>query len=433
MKDPILRYTKAALTIVLIQAVVPHIHASDAERPNVVFLLSDDQGWGDYSFMGHPHIETPHIDRLASEGILYERGYVTAPLCRPSLASMATGMYPHQTKIRGNDPVGKKRDPELRNRMTAPMDRLPSFIKELQANGYATLQTGKWWEGSPLKHGFDEAMTHGDPTKGGRHGDKGLTIGRKTMQPIYDFVDKSIAEDKPFFIWYGVYLPHTPHNAPERLFNKYKDVAPNEATAWYWANCEWLDETCGQLVDFLKEKGVYENTLFVYTCDNGWRQSPKRNRYETPSKREPEEIGIRTPIFITHTSQLEPLRDKTTLASNIDIAPTILQACGIEPPEEMSGLDLRDTDALKARDRVFVDVYEHDIDLDKLDDIDSNLNARVVIDGWSKLTQRLDSVQLYDLKTDDDDQNDLSQSNPEKVAQLEAMISQWLKETPVPE
>jgi len=82
--------------------------AQAAEKPNVVFLLSDDQGWMDYGFMGHPHVKTPHLDRLASEGLLYERGYVTAPLCRPSLASLAAGLYPHQTGIRGNDPVMPK-------------------------------------------------------------------------------------------------------------------------------------------------------------------------------------------------------------------------------------------------------------------------------------------------------------------------------------
>lgn len=94
----------------------------------------------------------------------------------------------------------------------------------------------------------------GDVTRGGRHGDIGLKIGRSTMKPIHDFVAESQAQKKPFFIWYGVYLPHSPHNAPERLFNKYKDVAPNEPTAWYWANVEWLDETCGELVDSSRKK-----------------------------------------------------------------------------------------------------------------------------------------------------------------------------------
>ncbi|WP_040766436.1 sulfatase-like hydrolase/transferase, partial [Novipirellula maiorica] len=147
-----------------------------AERPNVVFLLSDDQGWDDYGFMGHPHLQTPNLDQLAKSGLLYERGYVTAPLCRPSLASIVTGMYPHEIGIRGNDPLlpegVNRKDAEhktvstaFRNRMTAPMLKIPSFVKELKKNGYATLQTGKWWEGNPLDHGFTDAMTHGNHSR----------------------------------------------------------------------------------------------------------------------------------------------------------------------------------------------------------------------------------------------------------------------------
>lgn len=412
-------------------------NAASAAQPNVVFLLSDDQGWADYGFMGHPHVKTPNIDRLARSGLLYERGYVTAPLCRPSLASLASGLYPHQTGIRGNDPVlpngnsraAKKNNQvsvEYRSRMTAPMSSHPSFIKTLKQNGYATLQTGKWWEGNPLEHGFTDAMTHGDPRRGGRHGDAGLKIGRETMKPIRDFVDRASAHDQPFYIWYGVFLPHSPHNAPERLFNKYKDVAPNEPTARYWANVEWLDEGCGQIVDYLKAKQLYENTIFVYTCDNGWVQDPNRKNRFVRSKREPVEAGVRTPIFITHEGVIEPHRDSRTLASNIDIGPTILRACGISPPESMQGIDLRDAAALKDRDRVFVDVYEHDSDLDQLADLESCLVARVVIDGWDKLIARPGGNQLYDLKRDNDDQHDLSAVKPETVAKLSKLIDQWM-------
>lgn len=416
---------------------------ASSSKPNVVFLLSDDQGWMDYGFMGHPHVQTPHLDTLAAEGLLYERGYVTAPLCRPSLASLATGLYPHQTGIRGNDPVmpegtrpggGKPGDKDLwvkmRKRMTAPLRQQTSFIKELKANGYATLQTGKWWEGNPLEHGFTDAMSHGDPARGGRHGDRGLKIGRDTMQPIYSFVEKATEAAQPFFIWYGVYLPHFPHNAPERLFNKYKDSAPDEPTAWYWANVEWLDETCGQLIGYLKEKGLYDNTIFVYTCDNGWVQDSKRRNKSIRSKKEPVEAGIRTPIFITHANTIEPQREKEILASNIDIAPTILHACGITPPDLMHGLDLRDPKALAKRDRIFVDIYEHNSDLDQLDDLDSGLVARVVIDGWDKLIARPSGNELYDLKNDPDDRHTIATQNPEKVQKLSAILEDWLQATP---
>jgi arylsulfatase A-like enzyme len=409
-----------------------------ASQPNVIFILSDDQGWTDYGFMGHPHVQTPNLDRLADAGILYDRGYVTAPLCRPSLASLASGLYPHQTRIRGNDPVmpqGKDRKNstplwvEMRNRMTAPMAEHPSFIKALKGNGYATLQTGKWWEGNPLEHGFTDAMTHGDPMRGGRHGDDGLKIGRETLQPIYDFVDQASANNQPFFVWYGVFLPHSPHNAPQRLFDKYKDIAPNAPRAWYGAIVEWFDEGCGQLVDYLKEKQLYENTVIVYTCDNGWVPDPnKRNRY-TRSKRDPVEAGIRTPMFITHEGTIKPRRETETLASNIDIAPTLLRACGIEPPLAMTGLDLRDPKALAKRNRIFVDVYEHDSNLDQLDDLVDGLVARVVIDGWDKLTARPECNELYNLKTDPDDRNDLASKDKKKVRELSGIIDAWMKAT----
>lgn len=409
----------------------------DAGQPNVVFLLSDDQSWGDYGFMGHPHIQTPNIDQLARTGLIYERGYVTAPLCRPSLASLVTGMYPHEIDIRGNDPIfpesvnrrkgdGKKLWAKYRDRMTKPIEKFPSFVKSLRDNGYATLQTGKWWEGNPLDHGFTDAMTHGDVMRGGRHGDEGLEVGRTTMQPIYDFVDQADANDQPFMIWYGVFLPHSPHNAADRLYDKYKNVAPNESTARYWANVQWLDDTCGEIVDYLKKKDLYEDTIFIYTCDNGWTPDPEKVNNSIRSKRDPVEAGIRTPIIITHAKTINPKRDTTTLASNIDIAPTILRACGIDPPSSMRGLDLREPQQLQKRDRVFVDVYDHDSDLDKLDDLDSGLKARVVIDGFDKLIVQPDTIQLFDLKNDPDDQKDLAADNPEMVNKLSGYIESWL-------
>lgn len=435
-------HKKAMLVLVGVLAIGINAPAADGP-PNVVLLISDDQGWTDYGFMGHPHVQTPNIDRLARAGILFERGYVTAPLCRASLASIVTGLYPHQIGVRNNDPVMptgasrktiREKNPdlwrELRARMTAPMLEHRSFVKVLKENGYATLQTGKWWEGNPLKHGFTDAMTHGDPLRGGRHGDEGLKIGRQTMQPIYDFVEKAEENNQPFFVWYGVFLPHAPHNAPQRLFDKYKDVAPNEPTAWYWANVEWLDEGCGQLVDYLKEKNLYENTIFVYTCDNGWVPNPDRRNAFIRSKMGPFEAGIRTPIFITHEGEIESRRETETLASNIDIAPTILRACGIEPLKAMSGLDLREPAALKKRNRIFVDLYEHNGNLDRLDDLDDGLMARVVIDGWDKLIAYPEDNQLYDLKNDPDDRNNVASENAEKVERLSDMIDAWMNATP---
>jgi uncharacterized sulfatase len=310
--------------------------------------------------------------------------------------------------------------------MTATLKHAPSMVKQLRDNGYATLQTGKWWEENPLDHGFTEGMK-----QGGHAGGRSLQIGRKNMQPIYNFVDKAQKAAQPFFIWYAPFLPHIPHNAPDRLYLKYKDVAPDESTARYWANIAWLDETCGQLVDYLKKKNLYDNTLFVFTADNGWRPDPKKVSWYVRSKKEPVEAGVRTPIFLTHKNRIAPRRDKRTLASNIDIAPTILKACGIKPDKAMSGLDLRKPEALAKRDRIFVDVYEVNIQVDAVRDMDSDVIARVVVDGWDKLIVRPNSQELYDLKNDPDDRTDISAQHPDKVRKLSASIDNWLEATPI--
>ena len=113
------------------------------DRPNIVFILSDDQAWTDYGFLGHPDIKTPHLDRLAADSLVFERGYVAAPLCRPSLASMATGLYPFQHGITGNNVDGRNNREELDAPVQAAFHQYPSFIKLLTANGYLAHQSGK--------------------------------------------------------------------------------------------------------------------------------------------------------------------------------------------------------------------------------------------------------------------------------------------------
>src|SRR5690349_2891284 len=162
-----------------------------AAPPNVLMIVSDDQAWTDYGFMGNSRIQTPHLDRLASESAVFTRGYVPMSLCRPSLATMVTGLFPHQHGTPGNDPRVEKREgvPTLKNPDYLRLNRLcidrfahrQSLSRLLTAAGYATLQTGKWWEGSYQDGGFTVGMTHGDPARGGRHGDAGLAIGREGL------------------------------------------------------------------------------------------------------------------------------------------------------------------------------------------------------------------------------------------------------------
>ncbi|MCB1063420.1 MAG: sulfatase-like hydrolase/transferase, partial [Verrucomicrobiae bacterium] len=201
--------------------------------PNVVLILSDDQAWNDYGFMGHEYIETPHLDKLAARSAVFTRGYVPTALCRPSLATLATGLYVHQHHISGNDPAilpgmtkGKGKEPDeytaLREKLISHIDEHPTVMQLLGKQGYLSHQSGKWWEGNFTRGGFTHGMTRGFPQPGGRHGDDGLKIGREGMQPVFDFVDMAVSEKKPFYLWYAPFMPHTPHTPPKRLFDKYK-------------------------------------------------------------------------------------------------------------------------------------------------------------------------------------------------------------------
>jgi len=360
---------------------------AEAERPpNVILIISDDHAWTDYSFMGHDAIRTPHIDELAAEGMTFTRGYVPTSLCRPSLASMMTGLYPHQHGITGNDPDGEMRDPYNRQRMVDVFTESPTVAGLLgEKAGYVSHQSGKWWEGQCQCGGFTMCMTHGVVERGGRHGDDGLKIGRETMEPVYDFIRE--AGDKPYFLWYAPFMPHTPHNPPERLLAKYRAEGRSEAVAKYYAMVEWFDETIGDLLAFVDQRGDTENTLVLYVSDNGWIQTDDPKLwYESKSKVSPYDAGLRTPIIAKWPGKIEPGRDDRTLVSSIDLAPTILNAAGVGPTEEMPGIDLRDRTRLAERKEIFGALFAHTaVDVN---DPSKNLKYRWMVreDGW-KLIQ----------------------------------------------
>jgi len=399
--------------------------AQQRRPPNVVMIISDDQAWTDFGFMGHPEIETPHLDALARRSVVFERGYVPSSLCRPSLATMITGLYPHEHGITGNDPPkGAERERMLRHIEAATT--LPKLLAPL---GYRSLQTGKWWEGNCRCGGFTDGMTHGDRERGGRHGDDGLKIGRQTMQPIYDFVEA--CGDEPFFLWYAPFLPHTPHNPPERLLKKYRRDGKSVHVAKYHAMCEWFDETCGQLLDHLRAKGLEQDTLVVFVTDNGWIQRPNARGYARRSKRSPYEGGVRTPILVSWPGRIEPGR-REQLASSIDLAPTILRACGAEVPAAMSGRDLRDTGS--DRGSVYGETFSHDVaDLDRPT---KGLQFRWMIrDGWKLIAPHAAGAkaELYHLADDPHERRDLAARHPERVAALQRALDAWWRLEPAGE
>ena len=393
-----------------------------AKPPNVVMIISDDQAWTDFGFMGHETIRTPHLDRLASQSAVFPRGYVPSSLCRPSLATMITGLYPHQHGIVGNDPPpGTDRGEMLKH-----IRRTPTLPKLLAKEGYVSLQTGKWWEGAASEGGFTEGMTHGDPRRRGRHGDDGLKIGREGMQPIFDFIEG--AGERPFFVWYAPFLPHTPHNPPQRLLDKYTQPGKSIHVARYQAMCEWFDETCGELLGHLDEKGLAENTLVVFVTDNGWIQDEARPRFAPRSKRSPYDGGIRTPIMLRWPGRIEPGRYET-LVSSIDLAPTILAAAGLEPTDEMPGINLlevADAGGKSDRARIFGEIFDHDVaDIDRPA---ASLMYRWCVEGRWKLilpAGRDEQPELYDLAADPHETRDFASDQTERVMRMTSAIDEW--------
>ncbi len=412
-----------------------------ADLPDIVYILSDDQAYTDYSFMGHQHIRTPNLDQLAKESRLFTRGYVPDSLCRPSLATIITGLYPHQHGIVGNDPPpaggwAKKRpaytaaeyQPQLDKYLELHIDRVETLPDRLHKLGYLSYQTGKWWEGHPSRGGFDEAMTHGDRKRGARHGDVGLDIGRKGMQPVEDYVKKARAAGKPYFLWYAPMLPHTPHNPPQRLLSKYLPLAPTEPIAKYWAMCEWFDETIGELRKIIKEHGRPDNTLIVYVTDNGWINLPDQSAYAPRSKRSQYEGGIRTPIMFSWPGHVQPGRDEEHLVSSIDLVPTTLALLDQTKPADLPGINVLDGKSLGDRKAIFGEILEHDIV--HMDKPEASLMYRWVIEGNQKFILPASgdraASELYDLKSDPQEKNNLIRNaSKSDIDKFVSLLDQW--------
>jgi len=449
------------LLIALLLAPLASLHAAQSgARPNIVLIISDDQGAGDYGFMGHPQLQTPNLDKLAAQSLAFPRGFVPTSVCCPSLATIITGLYPHQHKVTANDPPlppgtgtkgkgGRGSTEELTAQWNGMLDKVPTLPRLLAGAGYLSFQTGKWWQGDFSRGGFTHGMSQGS-----RHGDAGLTIGREGMKPIYDFIAESRRQEKPFFVWYAPFMPHTPHTPPDRLFKKYAALTNSPHMARYWAMCEWFDETCGELLGHLDREKLAENTIVIYVTDNGWIQSPTTGGFAPKSKTTPFDAGHRTPILVRWPGHVKPAKS-SALASSVDILPTVLAALQLPAPREVRGINLLDARAAEARQHVFGEDFT--IRSQSLDDANANVLWRWVTDGrWRLVLPRtfeaegklktipsdsylkpyliatLEAAQpmLYDLKSDPQEETNVASQHPDIVTALRAKLdAHW---TPKP-
>ncbi len=295
--------------------------AAEDERPNVVLIISDDHDYEHFGFMHHRIARTPALDRLAESGAVFTLGHVPMSRCHASLAALLCGRWPHQSGIYYN----------YGSRKLDPGNSLPNLLRDA---GYATFLDGKYWEGDPQAMGFSH----------GRSGRSNQLI-RKGQKRVFDFIDE-VGDRQPFFIWYAPRIPHLPHDPPEkfrRLFQQEKIPVPDwiqgdheafrQKELLSFAMEAWLDDGVNRLTQKIHDKGLTENTMFVFVIDNGWSNG-------LVSKGSPTEKGLRTPIFFSWPGTIEPGRFDH-LVSALDIYPTILDWAGVPIPQSAAGRSLR--------------------------------------------------------------------------------------------
>lgn len=472
--------------VLLLSVLISPLAGADQQPsgPNVLYIIADDQSYRDFGFMGNRSVHTPNLDDLAAQSAVFPNGYVPSSVCRPSLMTLLTGLYPHQHSItfnhgppgnRGyNQMTSREAYERIRGREFTAVQHLPTLPRLLvQQAGFAALQTGKHWEGHWRLAGFTDGMTrfiappetqayggirrlaNGEAVAHG-NGDWGLQIGRETMQPIFDFISAATQRKQPWFAWYAPFLPHQPHDSPERfrrLAAQRPDVQPHQLP--YYAAIAQFDETVGQLLSFLRQENLMRQTLIVFVSDNGWVASetvepsrPVEFAQTKNSKRSPFEDGIRTPILLSWHGMI-PARIHPALVQTVDLMPTILAATGVtkkagqsESSTKFPGTNLlplvRDEASADPERIIFGEIYPGDAtsleepttDLAYLwaRQNDFKLIIPIIKAGkqhaWGSYLASQEAA-LFNLKQDPEEQTNVAKQHPQIAARLHEAINAW--------
>ena len=315
-----------------------------------------------------------------------------------------------------------------REQLSRRIEHLPTLPRLLQSKGYLSFQSGKWWQNHVSRGGFTHGMTVGDETRGGRHGDKGLEIGRKTLAPILEFWDQAQKEEKPWMVWYAPMMPHDPHTPPDRLLSHYTSKTASPHVARYWGMVEWFDETCGSLLGELERRGMASNTIVVFVTDNGWITDPQTGRYAPKSKQSPYDGGLRTPILLHWPHRIRPRSDVHPVSS-IDLMPTLLTALGVPLPEGLPGIDLLNSRAVAKRNAAQGACFTHDaVDLNRPA---LGLRWRWHVEGDWKLILPNPALEpnakpeLYRLSKDPLEERNLAELEPRRLRILQRSLDRW--------
>lgn len=421
------------LAVAATQAVPRDASAAAAARPNVVVILSDDQGWGDLSLNGNTNLSTPNVDALARDGAQFKRFYV-CPVCSPTRAEFLTGRYHPRSGVYSTSTGGERMN----------LDEV-TIADTFKTAGYATGAFGKWHNGQqypyhPNGRGFGEFYGFCS----GHWGDyfspplnhNGHTIeGHGYLED--DFTDKAIAfieqhQHEPFFAYLAFNAPHSPMQVPDRWWSEFKDKRLSlrgtnaalenvEHTRAALAMCENVDWNVGRVLQRLDSLGLADNTIVVYFCDNG----PNGHRWNgglKGIKASTDEGGVRSPLLIRWPREIKAGTRVSPIAGAIDLLPTLaaLARVPLIGTKPLDGKNLAPLFRLSQAEVASVQA------------IPAEIRDRAIFSYWNHQTSactqqfRLDHAgRLYDLAADPGQRTDVSQRHPKTKSQLSSAVQKW--------
>lgn len=399
--------------------------------PNIVLIITDDQGYGDLSLHGNPHLKTPHLDRIGREGVQFTQFQVT-PVCSPTRAGLLTGRYNYRTGVV---------DTYLGRSMMYPDE--VTLAELLRDGGYRTGLFGKWHLGDnyPLRaidQGFETVLCH----KGGGIGQPSDPPGNSYFDPVLQengrevrlkgyctdiFFERALEfiEDNrsgPFFAYIATNAPHTPLEVAEELVAPFRAQGLDETTARVYGMVRNIDDNVGRLLAHLKRLDLEQDTLVVFLTDNG----PQQRRYNARMRGLKGSVyqgGIRVPLFLRWPRLFQAGVTVEALAAQIDLVPTLLEACGLRPPRGLI-LDGRSLLGLAAGREVVWPERTLFVQWHRGDAPEPFRNAAVRTSRY----KLVDGKELYDLVNDPGEEHDMAGAQPKTVAALRAAYERWFRD-----
>ncbi|MBN8824903.1 MULTISPECIES: sulfatase [unclassified Spirosoma] len=424
-------------------------------RPNIVFILADDLGWKDVGFMGSTFYETPNLDRLAAQGIRFTSAYAAAANCAPSRACLLSGQYSprHGIYTVANADRGDAKTRKLmpvKNNEVLP-DSVYTLAEALRDAGYQTASIGKWHLGkSPESHGFSYSRA-GDQRGMNRHfspygipnlpdGPTGEYLTDRLTDEALAFLDQTQQKAnaaRPFFLYLPFYAVHTPLQAPDSLITKYerKPKTPGQNHTAYAAMIESLDRNVGRVLKKLDALGLDQNTLVIFTSDNGGIRSISRQDPLRAGKGSYYEGGVRVPLVVRWPGTIRAGSTSQTPVINLDFYPTFQDILKLPNPKQpldgISIIPLLTGKSVPERPffwhfPIYLEAYDPKTDGGRDPLFRTRPGSTVRLGDW-KLHEYFEDngVELYNLKTDLGEQRNVASANPAVVKKLHKLVQDW--------